>query len=214
MKKMALVLTLALLSFSSLAQAQEATGTGRPDPTGRGRYLQYGTEVVYPGATVLKTLPADAKCAPAGELVGVPLWNTTREGRVIASRLTEKAEVAMVGDLPYLCWCIGGHNRLFVPPQKSATQSVTQTVREVTAAGTNATATATATATLDLDGLAEIAKIYAASMQRVAPPEGGGFHCPKKCWIPLAIAGGGFGVYKLWPRGHHPGPKAGKGFSF
>lgn len=115
MKTATFTFALVVLTLGSLAEAQEASGTGRPDPTGRGRYLQFGAEVPYPGATVLKDLPAGVKCAPAGELVGVPLWNTTRANRAIVSRLTEKAEIAVIDNRTFLCWCADGFNQLFVP---------------------------------------------------------------------------------------------------
>ena len=121
-----LVSLLAVLAFvflGSFVQAQpvaEASGVGRPDPTGRGRYLQFGKEQEFPGAKVLKDLPEGAACAPAGELVGVPLWNSTREGHAIVSKLTNKAEVATSDKGVFLCWCVDGFNQLFPPELKQA----------------------------------------------------------------------------------------------
>jgi hypothetical protein len=150
MKNVFAVLTLVVLFLSPFAEAQqvpipEVSGPGRPDPTGRGRYLQYGTEVSYSGATVLKELPTGAKCAPAGELVGVPVWNSTRAGHAIASVLTDKAEIATSGTRTFLCWCIAGFNELFLPdvptetlakqPVTPPTETVNKIIREVRVIG-------------------------------------------------------------------------------
>lgn len=88
---------------------------GRPDPTGQGRYFWIGPETSIAEARVVKKLPAGASdCAHAGELIGVPLWNSTREGKAILSRLTEKATISVApnGEF-FLCKCAGGYNQLF-----------------------------------------------------------------------------------------------------
>lgn len=95
---------------------------GRPDPTGQGRYLQFGNSVPYPGARVLRQAPAGATCQPAGELVGVRMWNSTGEGRAILSELSDKAMVLVTAEGTFLCGCAGGYNQLFLdktplPPQ-------------------------------------------------------------------------------------------------
>ena len=137
-------LTVLLVLAGTFAQAQEALGQGRPDPTGRNRYVQFGKEVTYPGATVLATLPQGVKCAPAGEMAGVPLWNATRVDHAIVSVLNPEAEVAIGGKRTFLCWCAGGFNELFLPeetdekeeaetttpPQKSITETAKQLTEE------------------------------------------------------------------------------------
>ncbi|MFA6353633.1 MAG: hypothetical protein WCW93_01735 [Candidatus Paceibacterota bacterium] len=93
-----------------LAWAEE----GRPDPTGQGRYLQFGQEVEYPEAQVLKKLPDGVMCSPAGELVGTRIWNSTRSNKAVLSELSDKAQVAVKGSELYLCGCVAGYNKLFL----------------------------------------------------------------------------------------------------
>lgn len=102
-----------VMSLTGLSVAVSAQ-QGRPDPTGQGRYMQFGGERSFTAAKVIKELPAGTSCAPAGELVGIRLWNSTRNGMAILSDLTNKAEVAVTpnGEM-FLCKCAGGYNQLF-----------------------------------------------------------------------------------------------------
>lgn len=120
----------------------------RPDPTGQGRYFQYGTELAYSGAQVIRQLPAGAECAPAGELVGARVWNSTRSGVAILSELTDKAEVAVTSSGIFLCKCAGGYNQLFLEKTASAPASTTRENVFREAQGAQAEATATASATI------------------------------------------------------------------
>jgi hypothetical protein len=86
---------------------------GRPDPTGQGRYLQFGHESSYSSARVIQALPTGAACAPAGEMIGARVWNSTREGFAILSELTDKAQIAVTNDGIFLCQCARGYNQLF-----------------------------------------------------------------------------------------------------
>lgn len=115
---------------------------GRPDPTGQGRYLQFGNSVPYPGARVLRQAPAGATCQPAGELVGVRMWNSTGEGRAILSELSDKAMVLVTAEGTFLCGCAGGYNQLFqdktppppqaqLPPAATPPPPATQVVERV-----------------------------------------------------------------------------------
>lgn len=124
--KLATAVSFVLCVLGQFAEAQtvpvpEISGPGRPDPTGKGRYQQFGTEMSFPGATVVRRLPEGATCAPAGELVGVPIWNSTRRDHAIASVLTDKAEVATSGNRTFLCWCVAGFNELFFPERPAET---------------------------------------------------------------------------------------------
>jgi hypothetical protein len=130
-----LVAVVVLFNFGTSAEAQqpqipEMLENGRPDPTGQDRYQQFGKPVPYPSATILAKLPKGAKCAPAGELVDVPLWNTTKEGYAIVSVLTEKAEVAVFDERKFLCKCISGFNELFVP-ERHEEETLTETADAV-----------------------------------------------------------------------------------
>ncbi len=108
-----ILVILALIFVPRLMRAQ-ATEQGRPDPTGQGRYLQFGGEVAYPQARVASGLPQGAsECMHPGELVGVQMFNSTREGRAVSVKLTDKATIAVAGDWVFLCKCAGGFNQLF-----------------------------------------------------------------------------------------------------
>ncbi len=112
-------------SLSAVSAAAQTAGAGRPDPTGQGRYTQFGTERVYEGAKVLKTLPAGApECASAGELIGVEVWNSTREGRAILSKLSEQATVSVVDGRIFLCRCAAGYNELFLVKSEQSSAPV------------------------------------------------------------------------------------------
>lgn len=116
-----------VLSFATTVSAEEQ---GRPDPTGKGRYMQFGHENENENAHVATELPVGVECAPAGELVGVKVWNSTRTGKAILSELTDKALVAVTSDGQiFLCECAGGYNQLFLinstpPPTSVSTQVV------------------------------------------------------------------------------------------
>lgn len=101
-----------LFAFATSATAEDK---GRPDPTGQGRYLQFGSEVPYLGARVISELPAGAECAVAGELVGVRVWNSVGEGKAILSELTDKAMLAVTPEGIFLCKCARGFNQIFIP---------------------------------------------------------------------------------------------------
>lgn len=119
--------------FVSTLSAQ--TTEGRPDPTGQGRYLQFGGELSYPQARVVSGLPQGAsECMHPGELVGVPMFNSTREGRAVNVKLTEAATIAVVGDQVFLCKCAGGFNQLF---RISPTSGTASSAKSNTPAGAN-----------------------------------------------------------------------------
>jgi len=128
MKKIALFFTILVAlvmatSVSALVMAQtNSTEESRPDPTGQGRYIEFGKEVSYPNAHVLKQLPAGAQCSPPGEMIGARVWNSTRESFAILSELKDKAEIATASDgRIFLCHCARGFNQLFLttPVQQS-----------------------------------------------------------------------------------------------
>lgn len=112
MKSLASLLVVAMVVVFSMSTASAA---GRPDPTGQGRYQQFGPVMSYPGARVVRQLPVGAGCAPAGELVGVRVWNSTRYGFAVISELSDRAMVAVSPNgETFLCGCAGGYNQIFL----------------------------------------------------------------------------------------------------
>jgi len=133
MKKLVVVALFVGMVIGTLcAPVSAQTVVGRPDPTGKGRYLTFGNETPYSGANVIKTLPSGTACSPAGEMVGIRVWNSTRKGFAVLSELSDKAEIAVApSGKVFLCHCAGGYNELFVPKtqQPQTTQRVqTQSV--------------------------------------------------------------------------------------
>lgn len=133
--------------FVSTLSAQ--TTEGRPDPTGQGRYIQIGGEVTYPQARVVSGLPQGAECMHPGELVGVMMYNSTREGRAVSVKLTDKATVAVVGDRVFLCKCAGGFNQLFriSPTSGTASSATSNTPAGMNSSSASVTAGSSATPT-------------------------------------------------------------------
>lgn len=114
MKKLTLLVTLIVTLFGFCTPAS-AQAQGRPDPTGQGRYQQFGPVVTYPGAHVVRQLPDGAECAPAGEMVGARVWNSTREGFAVMSELSDKAQIATTTQgATFLCGCAKGFNQIFL----------------------------------------------------------------------------------------------------
>jgi len=125
----AVILIIAFVLFVCSQMHGETTPDGRPDPTGKGRYMQFGKERAYTDARVVKQLPAGAQCAPAGELVGVQMWNSTRDGHAILSELSDKAEVAASDGKIFLCHCARGYNELFLVEESPKRQSSDKTTK-------------------------------------------------------------------------------------
>lgn len=119
--KRILMYALLMTIVATLSAPVSAQDTGRPDPTGQGRYMMFGSESSYGRAHVAKELPAGATCAPAGEMVGARVWNSTKEGFAILSELSDKAEIATTqGGEVFLCHCARGYNQLFLMTPTSA----------------------------------------------------------------------------------------------
>jgi hypothetical protein len=185
----ALVFVIVALVFAVPVTAEDQ---GRPDPTGQGRYMQYGHEVSFQGARVLSQLPPGATCAPAGELVGVWVWNSTRKDRAILSQLSDKAYVAPAPDgTIWLCGCAGGYNEQFLyNPPPSPTPAPTPETPKAEDTSPNGTATATATAAVTNN-------YYGAAAQEPA-------------YIPMVGFGVGIGVgVDLYPSRYYPAPNNG-----
>ena len=97
---------------------------GRPDPTGQQRYEAFGPELPYKGAQVVASLPEGAtECGPADELIGASVMNSTREGRAVFAKLTDKATTSVAGTRLFLCRCAKGFNELFLIERSSSPAS-------------------------------------------------------------------------------------------
>lgn len=102
-------------AYACAPKVHGAEPVGRPDPTGQGRYEQFGPELPHQGAQVVAKLPDGAtECGSADELIGASVWNSTREGRAVFSKLTDKATVSVAGKRLFLCRCAKGYNELFL----------------------------------------------------------------------------------------------------
>lgn len=118
-------------AYACAPKVHGAEPVGRPDPTGQGRYEQFGPELPHQGAQVVAKLPDGAtECGSADELIGASVWNSTREGRAVFSKLTDKATIAVAGKRLFLCKCAKGYNELFLIERTSSQKPEAQVAKD------------------------------------------------------------------------------------